>query len=84
MRKTVKKYRNVQAKYRAVQATGRQPAGNRQATGRRTVAARQLKRLQPAQKLEERNLTLIASEKIRFNKKPGCDSVGRLICWAIV
>ena len=50
MRKTVKKYRDVQAKYRAVQATGR-----------RTVAARQLKRLQPAQKLEERNPSLIAS-----------------------
>ena len=48
-----KKYRNVQAKYRAVQPTGR-----------RTVAARQLKRLQPAQKLEGRNPSLIASGNI--------------------
>ena len=47
MRKTVKKIP--------------QRAGGLQATGRRTVAARQLKRLQSAQKLEGRNPTLIAS-----------------------
>ena len=38
-----------------------QRAGSVQATGRRYGAARQLKRLYPAQKLEGRNPTLIAS-----------------------